>query len=117
MGTGCGAMAESETQQARGSQKRHITLGEKDLLEESVIPGYGVLLFASYQNALQVASQDGGNSASSVAGWTLGLPFMKKSYIALNYGSASSGWEPRIGLAPRQPQVAERLEVPSLTPT
>jgi len=92
------------------SQKKTITLTQTDLLAESVVPGYGVLLFASYEHALQVASQDGGNSASQVTGWTLGLPFVKHSYIALDYGSATIGHTPRIGIAEKHREGAHSLQ-------
>jgi len=66
------------------SSTREITLTEKDLVLKSTDENLGVLLIAPYETPLKVASDDRPDLASMVSGWTLGIPFMKKQYIALD---------------------------------
>jgi hypothetical protein len=78
------------------SSTREITLTEKDLVLKSEDEDLGVLLIAPYESALKVAEDARPNLTSMVSGWTLGIPFMKKQYVALDQSLTTT---PAVGFA------------------
>merc|ERR1712070_773842 len=83
---------------AKKNIQRHITLTQRDLVTQGTVPEFGVLLLVPYSRL----GLD--TNASQVSGWILGFPFMKRQYVALDFGmssdlSAGETLSPRIGLA------------------